>query len=79
MNADITKCSNENCVMKEKCYRYTVPQKEYNQSFQKFVPKRNSIDNFKCDLLYVRDERIHKNIGNRQSFNGEVQGDETGD
>lgn len=60
--SDITKCSNENCAMKQKCYRYTAIVNKYNQSYQKFIPKRNSVENFKCDLILQTNERISKNF-----------------
>ena len=60
--ADITKCSNEDCIMKQKCYRYTAPSSIYWQAVAKFVPKRNHIDNFKCDLFWENDKRVSKNI-----------------
>lgn len=33
--ADITKCSNEKCMFKKQCFRYTVPPND-NQSYQEF-------------------------------------------
>jgi hypothetical protein len=54
---DITKCSNENCVMKQKCLRYTIPSNMYCQSVAIFIPKRNHIENFKCDL-FLKNERV---------------------
>jgi hypothetical protein len=59
--ADISKCGNEDCVMKKNCRRYTVAPKEYNQSYNTFVPKRNSVENFQCDL-FLKNEGISKNI-----------------
>jgi hypothetical protein len=34
--ADITKCANINCQIKETCYRFTAPSNECRQSFALF-------------------------------------------
>ena len=31
--ADITKCGDKECPLKESCYRYTAPTNEYGQSY----------------------------------------------
>ena len=31
--ADITKCSGDNCPIKDKCYRFTAPTEEFGQSY----------------------------------------------
>lgn len=31
--ADISKCSGEDCPVKEKCYRFTAPTSEFMQSY----------------------------------------------
>jgi hypothetical protein len=33
MCADISKCSGEDCPVKEKCYRFTATASEYRQSY----------------------------------------------
>lgn len=35
----ITKCSNNNCERKERCYRHTAPNHDHLQSFQYFNEK----------------------------------------
>ena len=39
---DITMCTNEECPMKHKCYRYTAKPSEYSQSYGIFKPKKVS-------------------------------------
>jgi len=33
MMADISMCSGKDCPLKDKCYRYTAPQSEYQSWF----------------------------------------------
>lgn len=33
---DISKCENETCPLKERCYRFTATPNEYRQSYAKF-------------------------------------------
>jgi len=42
--ADISKCKNKQCPIKESCYRYTVPADPQWQSYCMFT-----YDNGKCD------------------------------
>lgn len=35
---DISKCANENCPSKMKCFRYTAKPNEYRQSYADFSP-----------------------------------------
>lgn len=47
---DITKCTNEECPLKETCYRYTVEPDEY-QSYAKFeITKNGSCENYWYNL-----------------------------
>jgi hypothetical protein len=36
--ADITKCSGDNCPIKENCYRFTAVENEYRQSYFIKIP-----------------------------------------
>ena len=36
MCPDISKCENEECPLKEKCYRYTSKPSEYRQTYSEF-------------------------------------------
>jgi len=38
--ADITKCTNKNCTLKNECYRFTAPVNEYRQSYFTTNPKQ---------------------------------------
>lgn len=38
---DISKCKNESCPKKERCYRYTVPPSEFRQAYGSFAPDEN--------------------------------------
>ena len=51
--ADITKCSNEKCLFKNDCFRYTVKASQ-NQSYQKFNPPIDSEFNL-CDFFILND------------------------
>jgi hypothetical protein len=61
---DISKCSNDDCVMKKECLRYTVQASHYYQSYTLFTPKENNAENFECNS-FLKDERIHKDFRNR--------------
>lgn len=50
--ADITKCTNNLCYIKEKCYRYTVKPDEYYQSYCRFEPSNKDPDNYTCNSFY---------------------------
>lgn len=48
--SDICKCTNEECLIKEKCYRYKVAPHPYWQSYNKFLP---DADNICLDLMPI--------------------------
>jgi len=50
---DLTKCTNENCSLKETCFRWSSEAKERNQSYQKFEPTKDDGVDFKCDFMMV--------------------------
>jgi len=37
--ADITKCDNESCELKNECYRFTAVESEYRQSYFAETPQ----------------------------------------
>ena len=41
MCADITKCGNDNCPLRMRCYRYTAIPDMYWQSFAHFEPDQS--------------------------------------
>ena len=43
---DIAKCANEDCTLKEKCYRYTSKPDEYWQSYMDFKQIDGKCDDF---------------------------------
>ena len=51
--ADITKCSNEKCLFKNDCFRYTVPPNQY-QSYQEFEAITDGNINL-CDFFILND------------------------
>ena len=55
--ADITKCVNEDCKMKEYCYRYTRTSKTNWQSYSDFVPMT---DNY-CQHFWDNGRKNDKN------------------
>lgn len=48
---DISKCSGQNCPLKEKCYRYTAPGDSENQSYilPPFIIDKGL---FKCSMYW---------------------------
>ena len=46
--ADITKCGDKECPLKESCYRYTAPTNEYGQSYFVDSPR----EDVKCDMYW---------------------------
>jgi hypothetical protein len=40
--ADIKMCTNNNCTLKEECYRFTAPVNEYSQSYFITNPKQKN-------------------------------------
>lgn len=55
---DITKCSNENCPMKNRCWRAQAPSNPYYQSYSNFEDSlKENEDGVKvCDAFYWYDE-----------------------
>ncbi len=51
--ADITKCSNEKCLFKKDCFRYTVPPNQ-NQSYQEFKEITDGNINL-CEYFILND------------------------
>lgn len=50
--ADITKCSGDNCPVKEQCYRFTAESSEYRQSWFSETPSKIVDDKFTCDMYW---------------------------
>lgn len=50
--ADITKCTNETCLSKSTCYRFTAKDNDFWQSYSKFGEENNT----KCED-YVNDRK----------------------
>lgn len=62
---DISKCSNVNCVMKDKCYRYVCIPDKVAQSYSFFLPISNKIESFKCEFFYgikINKNQINPNV-----------------
>ena len=38
--ADVTKCNNKNCTLRNECYRFTAVENEYRQSYFAETPKQ---------------------------------------
>jgi hypothetical protein len=51
---DISKCENEECPLKEKCYRYTATPSPGLQSYSYFKPDEEG----KCDAFW--DNKMYK-------------------
>ena len=50
--ADITKCTNKNCKIKEKCYRFTAKE-DYWQSYANFNDNQTIKDKKECRYFYL--------------------------
>ena len=48
---DITKCTNNRCLKKSDCYRFTSVPSDGNQAFDIFAPDRNTEEDFSCDMM----------------------------
>lgn len=52
---DISKCTNDECPLKNKCYRFTCEPSEYQKSYTRFEPKiTTTLDVFtetECDYF----------------------------
>jgi hypothetical protein len=55
MCADISKCSGEDCPVKETCYRYTAPVSDYSQSYF-FTPPITKEEEISCDYYWENEE-----------------------
>lgn len=54
--ADITMCRNEDCPIKESCYRYTATASEYRQSYFFGSPSKIVDDKFECEYYWETKE-----------------------
>ena len=48
---DISKCTNKDCIKREKCWRFTAPSSEFRQAWGDFTPKSNAETTFRCDYF----------------------------
>ena len=55
--ADISKCSNEYCSIKETCFRYTCKPCEFMQVYGSFVQDKDG----KCEYYWDDKDVNHKN------------------
>lgn len=62
--ADITKCCNKNCKIKEQCYRFTAKSNPYWQSFANFNDGKKIADKKECSSFYL-DRRAKKSEKNK--------------
>lgn len=61
--ADITKCTGENCPIKEMCYRFTAKEDELYQSYFTETPGKLENNTFSCDMYWGEEsEGIYKNL-----------------
>ena len=50
--ADITMCTDNECPMKETCYRYVAPVSKYRQAYFLESPKRKKLTGYDCDYYW---------------------------
>lgn len=53
---DITKCNNEKCSLKEKCWRWISKPSQYGQSYNKFEQD----DKGKCNYFWEMEVKERK-------------------
>jgi len=46
--ADIAMCSNEQCIKRNECYRFTAVVNPYRQAYVEFKPVNNTQESFEC-------------------------------
>ena len=56
MCADITMCNDEECKIKESCYRFTAYKNKFLQAYFVETPREDD----KCDYYWKNDERTNK-------------------
>jgi len=55
---DISMCKNEECIIKDKCYRYTAIPNPYFQTYAGFQPTKGDIGSSYCNhFMEIKDER----------------------
>ena len=57
---DISKCKNETCVKKDKCYRFTCIPSEFRQSYSDFEPLKNKKTAFYCSAFIQNVPKYNK-------------------
>lgn len=68
--ADITKCSGDDCPLKDKCYRYTAVADEFWQAFFVKPPGQYIENQFVCKEFWGNEEYLkHKIIKKRRYGN----------
>lgn len=61
--ADITKCSGEDCPIKEMCYRFTAKADKHYQSYFVEAPGKLENNTFSCEMFWGESqEGIYKNL-----------------
>jgi hypothetical protein len=49
--SDYTICRNEKCPVLHNCWRYGMPYELHNQSYQEFIPEKDTDDDFECSMF----------------------------
>jgi len=57
--ADLTKCSGENCPIKDTCHRFTVPADPDRQSFFSEVPGFMEDGEFICQFFWGKSHQSY--------------------
>jgi hypothetical protein len=59
---DISKCTNEQCPISKKCFRFTAPSNEFRQSYSRFEPDIDKVSGkVECKMFYQQPKNLKKN------------------
>lgn len=51
---DITKCTNNECILSYSCLRFTSKASEFNQSYDRFIPQEDDVlEEYECKMYLV--------------------------
>lgn len=55
---DITLCTNTDCPVRDKCFRYTAEPSEFMQSYSMFYPINDDLGNFQTCNFFIKASKL---------------------